>query len=243
MERPKVAILDGDIIAYRAAYWADAEGADYLEDRLRDDLERWTPPGCDIGCVALSCSRENNYRRWYYPAYKEHRNARPKPDCMGYALEILRDISPVVMTDYLEADDLIGIEKSAGKKVCVTIDKDLQQVPGYWWKPNLEEGEFPTEIQYTTPEEADFWFHRQWLTGDSTDNVAGIWKLGPKKAEKLLLSTDPVNHTALCLSTYERKLNKDGEHYTFDDAVAMGTAVRILRHNEEIMGWLPQWMR
>lgn len=237
-----LAILDGDIIAYRAAFWADAEGADYLEDRLSEDLVRWTPPGCTIGAVALSCSRDDNFRRDYYPTYKEHRNARPKPDCMAYALEILNDISPVIQAPRLEADDLMGIEKSSERMICVTIDKDLQQVPGFWWVPNLDEGEFPKDIQYTTKEQADFWFHRQWITGDSTDNIAGIWKLGPKKAEKLLGSTDPVNHTALCLTLYENRPNKDGNKYTYDDAVGMGTAVRILRDGESPMGWMPQWM-
>lgn len=233
------AILDGDIIAYRAAFWADAEGADCLEDRLQDDLMRWTPPHCTIGAVALSCNRSDNFRKQYLPEYKEHRNARPKPDCMGYALDILKDISPVVMADNLEADDLMGIEKSAGRMVCVTIDKDLHQVPGLWWVPRLDDSDFSIDIQATTLEQADRWFYRQWLTGDSTDNVAGIWKLGPKKADRLLDSTSPVNWFALCLSQYEQKQNKNGTPYTLEDAIAMGVAVRILRDGEGVMGWIP----
>ena len=236
------AILDGDIIAYRAAFWADTEGPDALEDRLKEDLVRWTPPDCEIGAVALSCKREDNFRKDYYAPYKEHRNARPKPDCLGYALEILENLCPIVKQDRMEADDLMGIEKSAGRMVCVTIDKDLQQVPGLFWYPNLGEGEFPEPVKETTVEEANFWFYRQWLTGDSTDNIPGVWKLGPKKAEKLLESTPPINHMALCLSLYEQRPDKDGNAYSLDAALGMGVAVRILREGEAIGGWIPQWI-
>ena len=45
MERPDVAVLDGDILCYRVAFWADQEGVEYLEERLEHDVKAWTPSG------------------------------------------------------------------------------------------------------------------------------------------------------------------------------------------------------
>ena len=42
MTMPTIAILDGDIIAYRAAFWAESEGIEDIPDRIRKDLKNWT---------------------------------------------------------------------------------------------------------------------------------------------------------------------------------------------------------
>lgn len=234
----KTAILDGDIIAYRASFWADQEGHEWLDDRLVDDVRRWTPPNIDNVLIALSCSRKDNFRKDSLPSYKEHRNDRPRPDCLADAMQFLRDNYQTIEQDRIEADDLMGIYKSGFKAICVTIDKDLKQVPGYSWYPTLDDSTPSTEIEYTSVADADFWFHRQWITGDTTDNIPGIWKMGPKKAEKLLTETSPRNHTALVLSLYETRRDRDGKPYTLEDAVAMGRCVRIIRDGESTL-WNP----
>lgn len=233
------AILDGDILAYRAAFWADSEGSDWLESRIVDDLKRWTPPLCTDVYVALSCRREDNFRRDYLPAYKAHRNDRPSPENLPLALEILKDMCKILVIPRLEADDIIGMEQSSLRMVGVTIDKDLKQIPGYSYYPNITAEETTSEVQYTDVATADWWFHRQWITGDSTDNIGGLWKLGPKKAEELLNSTSSRNHTPLVLSLYERRKNKEGLSYTYEDALAMARAVRILRDGEYSLPWEP----
>ena len=53
MKKPNVCVLDGDIIAYKAAAWADVEGIDELQDRqLNEDIKRWTPENCDKVFIA-----------------------------------------------------------------------------------------------------------------------------------------------------------------------------------------------
>ena len=42
------------------------------------------------------------------------------------------------------------------------------------------------EVKEITPEEAYRFTMKQFLTGDPTDNIKGIYKLGPKTADKLL---------------------------------------------------------
>lgn len=232
------AIIDGDILAYRAAFWADSEGEEWLEGRIVEDLKRWTPPGVDNIVVALSCKREDNFRRDWLPDYKRHRTDRPSPACLKYAIEIIKDNAIVTTEDRLEADDLIGIYMCQKDYVGVSIDKDLQQIPGRFWKPPTEPGEVKGEIKTVSLQEADLFFHQQWITGDSTDNIPGIWKMGPKKAGRALESTSAVNHTALVLVLYEQALTKDKTRYTYDDAVANGKAVRILRGWEDTL-WMP----
>ena len=56
--RPDVAVLDGDIIAYRAAFWADQEGIEYLAERMEHDVKAWTPVGVTKVYVAISCDRK-----------------------------------------------------------------------------------------------------------------------------------------------------------------------------------------
>jgi len=233
---PDVAILDGDIIAYRAAFWADMEGQEWLEERLMDDIARWNPRD-KPPIIALSCRREDNFRRRFLPEYKEHRAGAPRPDCLGQAVEFLMELGAVT-EPHLEADDIMGQYKSSLRAICVTIDKDLAQVPGYSWLPPTDTKPAAEEISYTDIATADRFFYRQWITGDSTDNIGGLWKMGPKKADALLDSTHPRNHAALVLSLYEKRKDRTGSAYCIEDAVKMAKAVRILRDGEGV-DWDP----
>ena len=228
MERPKIAVLDGDILAYRAAFFVETEGIDYLEERLNHDITLWTPPGVDKVYIALSCSRSDNFRRDYWPEYKAHRDVKKHtPEALPEAEEYLRTLGIPITVPRLEADDLMGMMASGGKAIAVTIDKDLRAVPGWHWNPDKELE--PTLVNELT---ADRNFYTQWLTGDSTDNVPGVWKLGPKKAATLLDSTPPQNWKSLVLATYEQKTDKDGNKYTLDYALSQAICVRILRNGE-----------
>jgi hypothetical protein len=251
---PKTAIIDGDIIAYRAAFWADGEGVDELPGRIATDIKAWTPKGIERVVIALSCPREVNFRRDLWPLYKQHREGAKSPDCMGYALELLwdqQDSTPnstiTTCVDRLEADDLIGIMVSSNKAVGITVDKDLRQVPGWHWNPDKEE-----EPVYVNQEDADRFFYQQWITGDSTDNVWGLWKVGPAKAKKILDNTDPKDWDQTIMDLY---LNEDWDKRPEDKrpdmskeefAIAQATCVRILRSGDynketcEVSLWHPK---
>lgn len=41
---PTVAVLDGDILAYRIAFWAESEGVEDIETRVEHDVKAWVPP-------------------------------------------------------------------------------------------------------------------------------------------------------------------------------------------------------
>jgi len=246
--KPNLAILDGDIIAYRAAWWADEEGSEWLEDRIKDDILKWTPEGVSKIAVAFSCSRADNFRRTWWPEYKENRDVfRQTPENLTYAKEIIQGNYDCKSYPTLEADDIIGLYMTKELAIGVTIDKDIYSVYGWSWKPTMKSEEEPNKILYTSKEEADYNFHKQWITGDVTDNIPGVWKLGPAKADKFLKATNPVNHSALVLSLYERFPTKTNNKYTFQDALAQARCVRILRKedwvNSKVKPWVPDYLQ
>jgi len=247
MKTPTTAILDGDIIVYRAAYWADAEGIDDLPQRIKRDVRNWTPDGVDKVIIAMSCPREENYRRDFWTPYKAHRDDLKRPDSMGYAIECIYDTDhPARCVDRLEADDLIGMMVSSGRAIGVTVDKDLRQVPGWHWNPDKEDS--PIEI---VQKDADHFFYQQWMTGDSTDNIWGLWRIGPKKADKFLEFVDDDERDQTIMDLYEtedwdkRPDTKIPDVSREEFALAQARCVRILRDGDydkktgEIKLWCP----
>ncbi len=244
MKKPTTAMLDGDMIAHRAAYITDE-----IEDvpgMMRHLIKTWTPKGVTHVFVARSASREENYRRQVWSEYKAHRDKQQVDEShqerLAYAKECLEAEGfhgKYVPT--LEADDLMGIAASSGRAIAVTLDKDLLSTPGWHYRPeyswtirNKETGErekrtSEAQLIYQTEEEADLEFHRQWLMGDMTDNYPGIYRMGAKTAAKLLHSTPRVNWNALCMATYEKK------GYDEEYALSMARVARILRTGE----WTP----
>jgi len=229
MTCPTTAILDGDIIAYRAACWAEVEGFDCLEDRLNDDIHKiWTPKKADSVVVAFSCSRRVNYRRSFWPNYKANRDNTASPDFLGDCKDYLMNNWDHVIEPRLEADDLIGIHTSSETMIGVTIDKDLLSVPGYHWNPNKDK-----EIRYVSEEEANRFFYKQWMMGDTTDGVPGLWRIGPKRADKLLDSWDPVEWEKQIFRMYDDpKYAPEPSLLPNLLALAMARSVRILRYGD-----------
>jgi len=128
----------------------------------------------------------------------------------------------------LEADDILGIHCSRGEAISVTIDKDLKGVPG--WHFNPEKDKKPS---YISNEEAERWFCIQWMAGDSTDGISGLWRVGKKTAEKFLDEWEYEDWYKNIVELYnEDKYKPKGKHDVEDIAKAMGQCVRILRDGD-----------
>lgn len=231
MEIPKLAIIDADILAYKLACKVDVYGDAYLLQNIREYVTGWTPYECDEVLLAFSCPREENFRRTYWPHYKEHRSNVAKPDSFVDVMESMKALYNFVCKDHLEADDLMGQLASSGIALAVTIDKDLRSVPGWHWNPDKE-----WEPRYLTEESADRFFYKQWLMGDSTDKVPGIPKVGPVKADRLLEQNSPRNWETVVMAEYEKR------DLTEEYALSQATAVRILREHDEPILWQTSWM-
>lgn len=107
-----------------------------------------------------------------------------------------------------EADDLLGIWQTrygAHGSVIVSIDKDLDQIPGlkYHWV---------NDVSYDVPENrAYFNLCVQLLTGDTTDNIPGLPGIGPGKAQKALhgLEDDPNAMMEAVVNMYQIHSGKE----------------------------------
>jgi DNA polymerase-1 len=211
-DQPTSACIDGDLMCFKAACSLDKHGIENLEERLTQDLGLWDP-GVGEVTVAFSTGRRNNYRRDFWPSYKAHRDGKAGPESLQDVIQWVKDNhnGPIDVRPRIEADDIMGIHMSEGNATCVTKDKDLRSVPGWFWDP--ERG-FP---ELVTEDEADHNHHYQWLIGDSADNIPGIYRFGPKAALKFLegipfgkRSEAVMNHYIDCQYDTVKWKSKDG---------------------------------
>jgi 5'-3' exonuclease len=110
--------------------------------------------------------------------YKANRTA-PKPAHMEAIRQYLIDQWGAVLINGKEADDHIATrayERPAGKTIICSIDKDLDQIPGFHYN-------YQKDVEYqVSPEDAEDFFFQQALQGDYSDNVHGCWKCGAARA-------------------------------------------------------------
>lgn len=119
--------------------------------------------------------------------YKGNRKVEHRPTYEKEIRDYIRATYHTVLADDEEADDLMAIGQTTEgpeASVILTLDKDLNQVPGlkYNWVH---------DARYAiTPAQAAYNFHMQLMTGDSTDNIPGLPGIGPGKAAKALHGMD-----------------------------------------------------
>lgn len=233
MKVGRTSLIDGDVLCYTAAAGASSRGEDSSElcERVVNEVRWWSGRAfCESILVAFSCKRPDNYRRDFWPSYKSHRDGNEAPEGLGDAIRAVRDEFPCITQPRIEADDLLGILGSQGTlfpdgsiPVMVTRDKDLRQVPG--WHFNPDKDDFPVWVSESV---ADRFFYQQWMTGDPTDNVPGLFRVGPAAAGKLLDATPREGWDEAVLARYA----SHPKGYPPDYALAQARSVRILRAGE-----------
>jgi len=190
MKTTRTLLVDGDIVAYKAAVVAETpidwgDGVWTLHAHEKDvigSMEEFMSKiieesGCDKVITCLS--GDNLYRKDVAPYYKANRKGTRKPMLLKFAKKYLGDKYNGKVEDKLEADDLLGILGSADKNTVIwSLDKDLLTIPAY----HLIDG----KVVEVDQEEADYHFLYQTLVGDSTDNYKGCPTVGDKKANALL---------------------------------------------------------
>lgn len=106
--------------------------------------------------------------------YKGNRANVEKPYHYDNCRQFLVENYDAVLSVGEEADDSIG-KAATGDHIIVTIDKDLDMIPGTHYNPDRDEWYEISELQGIQK------FYQQLLTGDkSTDNIPGLHGVGPK---------------------------------------------------------------
>jgi 5'-3' exonuclease len=223
MKKPINAVLDGDIIAWKAAFVVDAEGDLSIDGLVAGIVKKWTPKGVKKIKIALSSS--TNFRKEVFPDYKANRKDAYKPDSLSDVFTFINNNYNILKFKDLEADDILGIYSSCGKAISVSIDKDLKGVTGWLFNPEKDK-----EPRYISEEEAEKWFCTQWMAGDSTDGIPGLWRIGKKTADKFLEEWDRENWYDNIVDMYaDDKYAPRIETECEDLCLAMGQCVRILQ--------------
>lgn len=132
------------------------------------------------------CGTSPNFREALDPAYKANRDPKNKPVHLEALKEYLIKNYATVVTQGCEADDYLAQAQTDMRRIhpemipfIVTLDKDLDQIPGYKYN-------FVNKGTYVvTREEGENFFFRQMVLGDKADNIEGIKGYGEVKVEKL----------------------------------------------------------
>jgi len=231
-------LVDGDIVAYTAAASAETPinwggglwtlhcTEQEVIEKVEQQIDKITDRDA-FGKIQVALSDTENFRKRVDAQYKANRKDIRKPMLLQFAKDYLAETYDGLVIPEFEADDVLGIECSAGNAVIWSTDKDLKTVQG----KHLVEG----EIIEISEDEADYWFFYQTLVGDLTDNYQGCPKVGPKTAEKIL--EKEATWDAVVAAYIKAGLSEQ---------VALQNArlARILRHydyvNGEIILWTPQ---
>lgn len=243
------ALIDADILAYRSSSvgqlnvdWQDGnEGATLSEQQALDSaehiLKEWTK-GARCKKSILCFSDKENFRKKIYPKYKANRKGE-KPELLNTVIEYLKKKYEWYSVSYLEADDVMGIYATSEyirDAVIVSTDKDLNTIPAHLFNPDKDRAPHRNRTQ-----QADYFWMKQVLTGDSSDGYKGIEGIGPKKAEKIL-ATVPQNINAMWQAVVQAYIeNKKTEQ----DALTQARLSRILRNTDynantmEVSLWHP----
>ena len=219
--------IDGDIIRYSVGFAAEGDPIENCLHSVKLMIQNiLSKTGATEYTVYLT--GKNNYRDSIAVTkpYKGNRDSSHKPTYFNEITEYLIAVHGAVVINGMEADDAMGIAQT--EDTCIaSIDKDMNMIAGwhYNWKRD--------ELYYVDEEEADLFFYKQLLMGDSTDNIVGIPGLGPKTAEKIIAEADNME------DLYWTILEKYAEHYERPFEVMMEMAHLLWIQREEGVLWQP----
>lgn len=121
------------------------------------------------------------FRYKIYPSYKANRKYTQMPKYLNEVRQYMIDHYGFTSNPEYEADDLVISYKNQSKDDCIIVspDKDILNTRGTHYNPR--KNQFVT----TGKEEANVYFWKSMIIGDSTDNIKGIRGIGPAGAEKV----------------------------------------------------------
>lgn len=119
--------------------------------------------------------------------YKGNRTSTERPLHFEFIKYLLQNDYGAITVNGIEADDALSImqwqtllSESQWETTIVSQDKDLSMVPGWHYNPT-KRIRFHQDV-----DSSKLCFYKQILTGDSTDNIPGIYRVGEKTAETIL---------------------------------------------------------
>lgn len=180
-------LIDGDIIAYRSAFHARDFDLDVAVNKADELIEMILNKTLFIAApheyqVYLTGSGNFRFDIAKSHVYKGNRKSGDKPLWLYDVRQHMIKKWNAIVSEGEEADDLIAIEATryGPDTIVASIDKDMLQLPCRHYN-------FGRDEWYTVDEfQGLLFFYTQILTGDSADNIIGLYRVGPAKAKKIL---------------------------------------------------------
>lgn len=161
--------------------------------------------------------------------YKGNRDRAHRPTHEEAIRDYIISQWTTIVSENEEADDVMGYMQCANPDdtIICTIDKDLDMIPGNHYN-------FVKDERYeTTADQGMSLFYKQLLTGDPTDNIAGLKGVGAVKADNLLHGLTLADQWANVVSEYMSRAGEDWLEYLTE----MGQLLWIRREPDEM--WEP----
>ena len=255
----KLVLIDGHSILNRAFYGvpdlSNAEGLHtnaiygFLNIMLKI-LEEENP-----GYLAVAFDvHAPTFRHELYAEYKGTR--KPMPEELRQQVPVMKEVlaamgSCTVEQAGLEADDILGTLAKRGERdgmevALVSGDRDLLQIAGEHIKiriPKTKGGRTEIEDYYAkdvlaawqvTPEQ---FVDLKALMGDSSDNIPGVPKVGPKTAQELMTRFGSLDNIYAHLDEVTKKSIKESLSANRDLAELSRTLARINTQAELSVTW------
>lgn len=250
-------LIDGDTLIYEAAaaHEYEAQWEEWLwtvhgdltaSIKHLDDTVAAIRDGLKADDMIVALSDDARWRPAVMPEYKGNRRKTRKPVTYKALREYCREVYTVFQRPTLEGDDVLGILAThpqfvKGEKIIVSIDKDMQTIPGLHFNYAHARGseDYESFVRSISEQQADTYHLLQTLTGDKTDNYPGCPGIGPVKAEKLLLGQEMTDGWSIIVQAYAKA--GLGEEIALQNA----RVARICRHTDydfkkkEVVLWTP----
>ena len=211
--RGRLALIDGDVVCYNAGFASDAaarekgiehEPLSHCLHIVRQRLDAITEAaGATDRLIYLS--HPINYREEIFPDYKANRDVTHKPFWHTEIRDYLIERQGAAFSEQGdEADDALGIHQMGAlaadeETIICTIDKDLDMIPGLHY--NFSKTRRDNGVYDLSDPDCLRLFYTQMLTGDSADNIPGMFKkLGVKASARWLV---PIEDMTRAKEMYE----------------------------------------
>lgn len=227
------ALIDADIICYEFGDMTELETGDLLPweitRSLVDERINYILSAVDATTHELYLTGGGNFRieaATILP-YKGHRPSTKPPHYQAIRQHLIDNWDAIVVSG-IEADDAVGIRQTEDTIIC-SRDKDLNMIPGHhfsWACGNQKE-----RTWFTDETEAIRHFYKQLLTGDSTDNILGLYRVGEKSTavKALLPMTEELDMFRHVFEEYSARFGA----WALEAVLENATLLWILRDGDE----------
>lgn len=185
MDKEIRGVYDADFIPFIVCHNRKGEEEKSLEECMLQCDDLIANINSAINCTTFVgfLTKGKCFRYNIYPEYKGNRKYLEMPKYMNEIKDYLISKYHFVFNPSYEADDFVLSYKTKNKDVnCIIIspDKDILNLEGNHYNPRV------AEFIHTNKEEAEKYFWRSMMVGDTADNIKGIKGIGPVAADKII---------------------------------------------------------